>query len=805
MRIGIQNTDLLKLSVETEPVNCIHFHEDIELIMVLEGKMSVHIEGKSHLVKAEDCLLINSNRKHRCDVRGKVYYLSLIISYKRIRELLSQPVIEFWCNSTVEDGKNYDELRQMMCILLNSCVCPHEFDILEYYSLSYQLIKLLTEKFLIYKGKNPLEPLNEDEVRYMDIVNFIQDNYRNRISLQDLADKVHLTSAYLSKYIKKTLGSSFVKYLNDIRLQHAVQDLLCSDASITKVAYDNGFPNMASFNKCFRETYGDTPSVYKSRMNSNTDMLLERERLSIQKEETIHKVNEYLDRHPEHREEQGQAVRSQIQIDVRMGERYEKNWSRVINAGAGENLLRSEMQEHIMALKEELHFEYIRFWDIFGNGMHVSMKKKNGYNFLNVYRILDFLVKNGIKPYIELGFKPRQIIKSISNTINIESEIYVENVTELALLLECFMSRIIHRYGVEEVNTWFFESWQDPRLCLEGNGTTYFEVFDATYEAVKRHAPKARVGGAGISVSDPKARKLENIIELWKKRGKRPDFLSVYVYPYIMNNNGGEVETRQSTDTDFLKNQVDEVIRCLTHGGFAVKELHVTEWSFTLSNRNYMNDSCYKAAYLVKSLIQSIGRADVLAYFAGTDLLGDYYDTNSVLYGGAGLISQDGIKKPAFYAFQFMNHLGNRLLYFDEYSIITADDDNGYRIVCYNYKKLNYQYFMKDEEAVEVQVQEKYFEEEKQIELNICLDGIVNGHYKIKTRLMNKEYGSVLDEWIRMDMVENIDPDDVRYLKQVCIPKQILHHEKVDLGSISIKTQLEAHEIQYIHVEYRGI
>ena len=83
-----------------------------------------------------------------------------------------------------------------------------------------------------------------------------------RISLNDLASEFHLSNAYLSRYLKKQLGTNFIDYLNSVRLHHALEELLYTDATITRAALDNGFANTAVFNKLFKASYNTTPSEY---------------------------------------------------------------------------------------------------------------------------------------------------------------------------------------------------------------------------------------------------------------------------------------------------------------------------------------------------------------------------------------------------------------------------------------------------------------------------------------------------------------------------------------------------------------
>lgn len=79
-----------------------------------------------------------------------------------------------------------------------------------------------------------------------------------------------------------------------------------------------------------------------------------------------------------------------------------------------------------------------------------------------------------------------------------------------------------------------------------------------------------------------------------------------------------------------------------------------------------------------------IGKVSLEGYWLGSDLFSQYYDTKSLLNGGCGLISKDGIYKPSFYAFQFFNRLGSYILSHDEYSVVTASMNDNYNIVCCN-------------------------------------------------------------------------------------------------------------------------
>ena len=97
---------------------------------------------------------------------------------------------------------------------------------------------LLTEEDSRYKGE-----MHKFDDRKQKIAEYIRKNYDKPIGLSDLADNLYLSTAYLSKYIKKQFGMSFLEYVNSIRLGYALSELLYSDKPVVRIAMDTGFAN----------------------------------------------------------------------------------------------------------------------------------------------------------------------------------------------------------------------------------------------------------------------------------------------------------------------------------------------------------------------------------------------------------------------------------------------------------------------------------------------------------------------------------------------------------------------------------
>lgn len=99
------------------------------------------------------------------------------------------------------------------------------------------------------------------------IITFVMDllhtKYGEELSLDYLADKLNMSSAYLSVYIKEKTGTNFSDHLNDIRIRKAQELLSSTDISINDVGQQIGYRNITSFNRMFKKWTGMTPSEYR--------------------------------------------------------------------------------------------------------------------------------------------------------------------------------------------------------------------------------------------------------------------------------------------------------------------------------------------------------------------------------------------------------------------------------------------------------------------------------------------------------------------------------------------------------------
>lgn len=103
---------------------------------------------------------------------------------------------------------------------------------------------------------------NQDE-RLMQMINFIQANYQT-VTLEDMAAEFHLSTPYISKYIKDKSGKTFGEQVTAIRLKRAKTLLKNGNMTVENISWSIGYPNVEHFNRVFKKTFSMTPIQYRN-------------------------------------------------------------------------------------------------------------------------------------------------------------------------------------------------------------------------------------------------------------------------------------------------------------------------------------------------------------------------------------------------------------------------------------------------------------------------------------------------------------------------------------------------------------
>ena len=775
-----------------------HYHQNPEMFYVLRGNLDIKIDDKMYKMQSGDIVLINANKRHTVIGNEELLGARFEIDFHLLAEYMGSMQLLFWCNTVADRNHAYSNLRRLLDRILTRYFEKDDKSALYLNALYFETLYVLTSNFLVKADDVRLNlEDSQDRMRIRQIQNYVQANYQSQISLNDLADRLYLSNAYLSKYIKKNLGMTFMEYLNNVRLFHAVDELMYSDKNLTHIAYDNGFPTSASFTKAFREIYNESPSEYRKKIQDEKEKD-EKEKMLQQEEEQ--RILEYL-KFRAHKENPQSTRKKEYIINAGNVKDTLTDCSKAISIGDGYLLLQSEAQHQVEKIQKQTGVKYARIWNILSR--EYCFSEKEGYNFRRLDQVLDFLLDHHMKPYLEVGSKPSLFMYTPERSINIEkSKLDSYDFKTFSEITRELCVHLVNRYGVEELETWYFEYWNDPSLNITEPDGEYYQRFDLLYQTMKNYSEEISVGGAGF-ILGYETLVCKKIFPIWKAREIHPDFLSVCSFQYIALVEDGGRLGRKSIDSEYMLNQIEIMKNVMEETGFQIPEFHIDEWNFTISNRNVLNDSCEQGAYILKNCIEMNGAVDMMAYWHALDLYSDYYDTDTVLNGDSGLISRDGICKPSFYAFQFMNRLLPKVLEKNDHAIVTTNGRNRYVIACHNYKSLSSRYVFTDEDEIQLEDIEQYVEDIDPIKLNFTIQNVKDGKYLVKIYRVNRECGSVQDLWKNLDYSKGLVRDEVDYLKSSAIPGIEMKTIEVENGELCLTNNLEMQEIRLIDVQYR--
>ena len=285
----------------------------------------------------------------------------------------------------------------------------------------------------------------------------------------------------------------------------------------------------------------------------------------------------------------------------------------------------------------------------------------------------------GIKPFVELGFMPKALASG-SQTIFW----WKGNVTpprdydKWAALIRNLTEHFTERYGAEEVKTWYFEVWNEPNLSpgfWTGTQEEYFKLYKYSAMAVKSVNPAYRVGGPGTAGAawEPE------MIAFCEKNNLPIDFISTHSYGvnvgYLdeFGNNGTILAPQKyAVSGDVLQSRKE-----ISASTMPDLELHYTEWSASYTPADPIHDSYHEAAYILQKLKQVGNSVQSMSYWVFTDIFEESAPRFTPFHGGFGLLNTQGINKPAFYAYQFLNRLGTTELINSDSTSWTCKDAKG--------------------------------------------------------------------------------------------------------------------------------
>ncbi|MGM0602510.1 MAG: AraC family transcriptional regulator [Bacillota bacterium] len=255
-----------------------HHHNAYEIIIQNNGTGSFFIKDKNYNMKAQTLFLINEYDIHH------YFFPEKLKTYDRFVLYIKSDFLNNYFNYIKDDFKPVDIFKkEIKCLKLNEPEYKQlkflsERMILEltkektgYRSIvnSYLLQFFVTIHRLLENNKyNGLKEKGKNEGRLQKIIAYIDDNYKENITLNEIAETLYISKYYLSHFFKDKTGFTIIEFLNNKRIIEAQKMLKNTNLNVTDIAMNVGFNTLNHFERTFKNINGITPTQYRN-INSN--------------------------------------------------------------------------------------------------------------------------------------------------------------------------------------------------------------------------------------------------------------------------------------------------------------------------------------------------------------------------------------------------------------------------------------------------------------------------------------------------------------------------------------------------------
>ena len=269
----VNHDDLWSFEGKNVPI---HWHNDLEINLIREGEAVFQVYQKSYRVRTGEGFLLNRNVPHSCSSPGNehVRYSTILVRPdflygdfgSDVERKCFQPFLQ---NSAIPCIylTGFDENGKEILQKLNQV--EEAFD-RKRFCYELKIKGLLCEAFamILYGHRQELTkfvPANLQELERLEkMLNYLTMHFTEVISLQDLADQVHLSREVCCRLFKKMTGKTITGYLEEYRVNKSFSLVQSGQYSMTQITEMVGFSNPSRFASAFRKRFGCNPGEYNS-------------------------------------------------------------------------------------------------------------------------------------------------------------------------------------------------------------------------------------------------------------------------------------------------------------------------------------------------------------------------------------------------------------------------------------------------------------------------------------------------------------------------------------------------------------
>lgn len=260
-----------------------HFHPECELVYIVSGTGKRIIGDKIEVFEPGDMVFLGPNIPHvwysdpsfykndndRRSIAIVVYFSKEIFSEKFFQLEETQPLKDFLKKAERGlkiQGRTFDQIASMLNNMVESTGMQKIVDLMQVLECLAGSEEIQSLASITYKNSYD----TKDNHKIDEVFLYLNKNFMRDISMPEVAELCHMTPQSFCRFFKTRTKSTFIDFLNDIRISHARKLLIESEEqTIAEIAYLCGYKNLSNFNKLFKIKTKLTPKEYKRNLKAN--------------------------------------------------------------------------------------------------------------------------------------------------------------------------------------------------------------------------------------------------------------------------------------------------------------------------------------------------------------------------------------------------------------------------------------------------------------------------------------------------------------------------------------------------------
>lgn len=247
-----------------------HCHEFIEVSIITEGSGTYYIDGAEYPLNTGDLIILNPGTYHRSivsDTQSPATEFYIAFSDIHIRSLEKNTLPLFDEGRILSMGTTMKQEVFKLCTSISKefqTGKPGRYFMLKAYLIQLILLILREQKDIPQSQRGYIFESTNKKYIVKQIIQYFDLHYREKISLDQIAQNMYLSTFYISKVFKSETGDTPINYLIELRMEKAREYMLENPAcSIQDVSSEVGYEDVYHFSKLFKKHFGTAPSKYR--------------------------------------------------------------------------------------------------------------------------------------------------------------------------------------------------------------------------------------------------------------------------------------------------------------------------------------------------------------------------------------------------------------------------------------------------------------------------------------------------------------------------------------------------------------